>query len=217
MSLEGKLNLLYGPPASGKTEAAKNLCEMAGWKYLSVGDITRTEISLQTSRGIALQDCLDRVIEYPTDLIAGLIHEKIAEALLQNPGVLLDGYPKYGNEAEAFIAFVGEKGQNVDRVILLDLTFEAAFKRVKDRRICSNCLKQYNLRKLDNDVCPDCNLTLDIREDDTETIFRRRRDDYDRSIRTTLNALKPHINTLYTFNVDKPLDQVLKEISQTIS
>ncbi|MCJ7805296.1 nucleoside monophosphate kinase [Patescibacteria group bacterium] len=180
--------LLYGPPASGKTALALELSRRIAKEYISVGELTRREIELGTPRGKRLQRCLDEVTEYPIELITGLVEESIVACMSAGENFILDGFPKYAQEARAFVKLLEKHRILLDAAIVIDLPVEGAFVRVLNRRICVSCLAQ---TEDGGQICPQCGDALTIRDDDIPPIFKRRYNDYKDSIDETLRIIGP--------------------------
>lgn len=179
-------HLLYGPPASGKTDLALRLKSRA-FAYISTGEITRREIAAESTDGKRLKYYLDNVLEYPSDLIAGVLRRELAHLPPIPQRVILDGFPKYRNEVDAFREILAEPGNSLASIIVLECSLSEVLRRVRDRRLCLVCGHQCALTA--NDRCPHCNGQLTRREDDDDFIIRRRYSDYCSSLADTLEAL----------------------------
>jgi adenylate kinase len=211
MSNKERVNLLYGPPASGKSSVAKEICATRNIEYLSVGDITRREIASGSPRGQELEDCLNRVIEYPVELITSVVEERIIQTLNNGLDFILDGYPKYPWEAEAFLGLLERSNLRIRLIIVIDIPLEEAIKRVAERRICQNCLSQTDIKTNPGDNCIKCGGALIIREDDRPEILRRRYGDYESTIDSTLKILYGHYKSLIRINGSQLPEEVRKD------
>lgn len=180
--------LLYGPPCSGKSTVARYLEKRLGWRYVSVGALTRDEISKRTPVGLKLKHSLESVVEYPLDLIAGLVESNLQKTCGTS---VLDGYPKYRWEAERFVRFSSGKGLQVKEVLILEADLVFLLDRVTKRRICSDCSEQV---VVDDDTrtqsCIHCGGVLVPRSDDDSIAFARRYGDYKETISDTLDELR---------------------------
>ncbi|MEK6913495.1 MAG: nucleoside monophosphate kinase [Nanoarchaeota archaeon] len=180
--------LLYGPPASGKTTLAQILTKETGLVYISVGQIVREEIRKKSTNGLLLKKYLDDVVEYPVDLISKVVENRLKK-LKSGESFLLDGFPKYYNEAKAFLDIKEKHKLNINNIILIEVPLPQVISRVKNRRICLNCLRQYSIEVDGISRCSKCEILLSKREDDSIDFLIRRYTDYKKSIGKTLKIL----------------------------
>lgn len=214
---EQQKHLLYGPPASGKSTVASEICNSSGMEYLSVGEMTRREIASGSLMGQQLKKCLDQVVEYPVELITRVIERRIVDTLEGGRGFILDGFPKYPRETSAFLGLMEKHNFAIDAVILIDIPFEEALKRVSNRLICQNCLSQTSFRANTDGGCGNCGGILIVRDDDKPEILLRRYKDYKSSIGETLSILSGHYSKLVRVDGSKPLTSVLREILSNLN
>lgn len=192
--------LLYGPPASGKSTVAKEVSDQTGISYLSVGDMTREEISSKSKRGLRLQKYLDEVVEYPVELISEVVEERIVKAIQSETSFILDGFPKYPGEATAFVSLMEKHKFKIDAIAIIEIPFQEALIRAASRRICTECLLQTTIDDQNICTCDSCGGSLIIRDDDRPEVLERRYQDYDNSIRETLAILEGHYTKLLTID-----------------
>jgi len=203
--------LIYGPPGSGKTSIAREICRIIDWKYISVGEITRREISKGTSLGNRIKDCLERVVEYPPELIAEVMNPYITEAICQGKCLVIDGYPKYAREVPLFCKLIRESGLAVAGVVVLDVSFKEALKRSRGRRVCINC--GFHTKEAIR-YCTICGEEMRGRDDDEFEVFSRRFRDHLESVQETLDTLRKESPFLRICQINADLDfsRVLEEV-----
>jgi adenylate kinase len=165
-----EVNILYGPPGSGKTTAADLLPRSIA--YLSVGRLARKEFENQTILGCQMHDLIEHLEEYPKPVIQELMEAPIKSA---NGIILLDGFPKYEREIEV-LENIMEAGDLLPGDLFnIELDLSTAWDRIKGRKICPLC--DYQSSELRE--CPNCNKTLLKRVDDNYEDFAIRYNDYE--------------------------------------
>ncbi len=204
-----KYFIIYGPPGSGKTTVAQEVCKRIGVSYLSVGEITRREIATLSDLGLELKSCLDRVVEYTPELITRVMKPYILSARLS--GFMLDGYPKYPNEVSPFISVLEEGNMQISGVLILSLSLREAMERVSNRKVCLGCGKQFSSTIR---VCSSCKGILVRREDDQPAIFSRRFRDHASTISQTTSFIRKYVSPEHVFAIDASLttDKVLDQV-----
>ncbi|MBR4202546.1 MAG: nucleoside monophosphate kinase, partial [Candidatus Methanomethylophilaceae archaeon] len=90
--------VLLGPPGAGKGTQGEKLTDEFGYVRLSTGDMLREAVRNGTELGKKAKEYMDAGALVPNDLIIGLMKEKIKEV---NGGVLLDGFPRTVEQADA--------------------------------------------------------------------------------------------------------------------
>jgi len=206
-----KIFLIYGPPGAGKTSIALEICKREGWNYISVGEITRREISKGTDLGNRLRDCLEKVVEYPPELIAEVMDPYITKAVQEGRFLIIDGYPKYKKEIPLFCNLIREIGLVIAGVAVLTVDFEEALKRSRGRRVCESC-GFYTKEAISR--CIICGEKIGERDDDEFEIFSRRFRDHLESIQETIEALRKEKPSLRICEIDANPDfpTVLEEV-----
>ncbi len=161
--------VLLGPPGSGKGTQGEKLSEELGYVRLSTGDMLREAVRNGTELGKKAKAFMDSGALVPNDLIIGLMKEKIAQA---NGGVILDGFPRTVEQADALAQQL-----DVDLALNLDVDDDELVNRLTKRRSCPDCNAVYHLvynpPKAEG-VCDKCGGKLYQRDDDKEeTVLNR--------------------------------------------
>lgn len=181
-------HFIYGRPCSGKTEAMQKLTKEYPVSYISVGTVTRKEVSSGSSLGKQLQVFLDAVQEYPPELITQVMEQHVLNA--PTPVIILDGFPKYGRETISFKSLSTRHNLHLDIAVVINLSLEEAIKRAGLRRICPNCEDTFSLHHHKIETCPSCSIVLIQRDDDTPDALARRFRDFDDYTRQSFPILK---------------------------
>lgn len=124
--------ILFGPPGSGKGTQSEKLIVRYGLKHLSTGDLLRSEISRQTSLGLAAKNFMDKGQLVPDEVVIGMI----SSALDENPqakGFLFDGFPRTSTQAEALDNLLELKKTSISVMLAMNVSEEELVKRLIKR------------------------------------------------------------------------------------
>jgi adenylate kinase len=169
--------IFLGPPGAGKGTQAEKLAEDLKIKKISTGDILREAVAKGTELGQRAKSYMERGELVPDEIILGIIEEAIND----EEGYILDGFPRNINQAKALDEMLSRKGLNITHVIFLDVPDEEIIKRIAYRRVCLNCGTVYNLifnPPKEDGICNNCGSKLVQREDDREEVVRKRLEVY---------------------------------------
>jgi adenylate kinase len=169
--------IFLGPPGAGKGTQAERLSEDLKIKKISTGDILREAVAKGTELGQRAKSYMERGELVPDEIILGIIEEAIND----EEGFILDGFPRNINQAKALDEMLSRKGLNITHVIFLDVPDEEIIKRIAYRRVCLNCGAVYNLifnPPKEDEICNNCGSKLVQREDDREEVVRKRLEVY---------------------------------------
>ncbi len=214
--LDKMKNIIFiAPPAAGKGTVSDFLVRNCNYEHISTGDLLREEIR----RGSPLGEELDKIIKegnlVSDEFMIKLMDEKI-KALPKDKPFILDGFPRTIKQAESLDKMLVSNNVTNNMVVFLDIALEDALARVLGRIICPKCGRSYNINheevkpKVDN-ICDDCGIELEKRDDDTEESFKIRFDSY-------LTNTKPIIEYYEKKNMLKRVDATipLSDIFQII-
>lgn len=179
-----KFILFFGVPGSGKGTYAALLSKSTGFLNISMGDELRKLI--KTAETPLFQRISEEIQQ--GKLIEDAVIFKILEIQLQKSasGVILDGFPRNVAQMLKF-----EEKHAINLVINCVLDEEILVEKLLGRRSCENCGKSYNLCNIakkgydmpailpqKSGFCDICQGKLVAREDDTETVIRKRMREY---------------------------------------
>lgn len=172
--------ILLGPPGAGKGTQARKLVEERNMVQLSTGDMLRAARTSGTEMGKRVAEVMDRGELVTDDIVIGLIREQL-ENDKASGGYIFDGFPRTLAQADALGRLLVDMGENLDRVIEMQVDDDALVARITARSTCGNCGEVYN------------DMTKPIPEDGKcskcgASDFQRRADDNEDSLRTRLLA-----------------------------
>ena len=179
--------VLLGAPGVGKGTQAELISERLGACHLSTGDVFRAAKTLDASeRTPALNEALDFMKQgklVPDETVIGIVRER-PSSLSCPGGILLDGFPRTVDQAEALDGILKTIGIKLDAVLSYDLPIDQIVSRLSGRRTCGGCKAVYHVTGKPSkvaDVCDSCGGKLILREDDRPEAIRVRMEAYEKS------------------------------------
>ena len=127
---------MVGPPGAGKGTQALSLAERLGLIHVASGDLFRHHITEQTPLGKKVKAYLDRGALVPDDLTVQLVAERLGEPDAAS-GVVLDGFPRTRQQAEALDRMLARLDAKVDAALYIDVDHDEIVRRLSGRWICS--------------------------------------------------------------------------------
>jgi adenylate kinase len=146
MNINPSMYVLFGRPGAGKGTFTQTFLS-DGYVPISTGDITRKEIQLQTHFGIKYKEAILNHMHtrIPTEEIQKIVEPRLEDALQNQKGAILDGYPRTVEQCLLLDQFI-EKFSLEDRIVylFLDVEEEEAIERILYRQSCAQCDKIYH-------------------------------------------------------------------------
>ena len=183
MRKTGKINLvLLGPPGAGKGTQAALLVKAYHLLHISTGDMLREAVKEGSEIGRKIQECMSSGELVPDEIVTRSVIDRINKPDAAE-GVILDGYPRTREQAEALDKLLKEEKRSLDMVLYLETSEEVAVQRLSGRRVCPKCGKNYHVTNMPPEkegFCDICGVELEQREDDKPETVRNRLHVYER-------------------------------------
>jgi adenylate kinase len=126
------IGIIFGPPGSGKGTQAAKIEKEFHLAHLSTGEILRAEVARGTETGKEVGRIMAAGDLIPDDIIVSIVRQRLPESEA-GPGVLLDGFPRTLQQAQALDEMLAEEGHRVDFVIALDVPEDVLVERILHR------------------------------------------------------------------------------------
>jgi len=123
---------IIGPSGSGKGTQAKILAEKLSVPSVSLGEIMRAEKEAGTALGLKLAQYTDRGQFVPSQLLADLLSQRLANSDCHQ-GFILDGTPRKMEDIKLLEAVLAAHSQALDLVIHLDTSQPTTLSRIQQR------------------------------------------------------------------------------------
>lgn len=174
--------VLFGPPGVGKGTFSQFVHEQYGYSHLSIGDLVREEIDLQTEIGKEADERLRNGNLLEESMIQTLVLKHLTPFLENHRPVIIDGFPRT-EESVSFIHHLFQQYNLCDQVLIVGLYADDATceQRILSRSICGKCARIYNSHScppIQANRCDLCSGPLKIRSNDNAAIAKKRLEEF---------------------------------------
>ena len=212
--------IMLGAPGTGKGTVAGLLEEKIGIKQVSTGDIFRKNMQEGTELGKLAEKYISNGQLVPDDVTIKIVEDRLKQKDVEK-GIILDGFPRTIEQAEALDKILGEAGKKVDMVLNLITPEEEIVERIVNRRVCSNpeCKTIFNLvmnPPKQEGICDKCGSKLVQRKDDNEETIKTR-------IHTYMEQTSPLVEyyknkgVLRTEEVSQRINRIGKDVAESVT
>ena len=211
--------IMLGAPGTGKGTVASILTEKLGIPQVSTGDIFRKNIKEGTELGKIADTYISKGNLVPDDITIEIVKDRLNQKDVEN-GLILDGFPRTVEQAEALEKMLEEKNKKVDIVVNLTTPEEEIIERIVNRRVCSNqeCKTIYNLvlnPPKKEGIRDKCGSKLIQRKDDNVETVKSRLDNYFK-LTSPLIEYYENKGVLKTEVVSESINKLGKDVAEEI-
>jgi adenylate kinase len=172
--------IFLGAPGAGKGTQAANVARELNLAHIATGDLFRQALGKGTELGLKAKSYMERGELVPNQLTIDMVLERLS-APDGKKGVILDGFPRNLEQAEALDKALARQGKGVDKVIYIKVSEGELMKRLSGRWICRQCQTPYHITDFPPKVrgkCDKCGSELYQRPDDNEEAIKKRLEVY---------------------------------------
>ncbi len=170
--------LLVGAVGTGKGTQAKALSKELGLPHLASGNLFRAAMAAGTPIGEEAREYMQRGALVPDEITIGMFMDELAKPPAAR-GAILDGFPRTVGQATALDETLDAVGEEVDRVIYIEVPTDVIIRRVGGRWVCPKCGTPYHETADPPRVAGVCNkdgTPLRQRDDDRPEVVQARLD-----------------------------------------
>ena len=211
--------IMLGAPGTGKGTVAAKLSEKLNIPQVSTGDIFRKAIAEKTKVGIEAEKYMSKGMLVPDEITIKIIEERLQEEDVQN-GLILDGFPRTIEQAEALDNLLKAVKKDIRLAINLETPEEEIIERITTRRVCSNqnCKTVYNTKlnppKVEG-ICDKCGSELIQRKDDNEETVKTRLKAYYKQSAPIVDYYK-NKGVLYSSEVSVRINKMATDVAEEV-
>ncbi len=168
--------IMLGPPGVGKGTQAALLAERLGVPHVATGDLFREAVKAESELGLTAKSYMDRGELVPDEVTIAMVRQRLLEPDCEQ-GIILDGFPRTIEQAEALTELFAEQGRAIDAALLIDAPEDELVSRLSSRWTCRGCQAIYNVMSKpprEEGRCDICGGELYQRSDDVPETVRNR-------------------------------------------
>lgn len=125
--------VILGRQGSGKGTQSLRICEAYGCIHVSTGDMLRSAVEQGTELGRQASQTMEAGGLVSDETINGIVAERFSHRDVSERGVLLDGFPRTVEQANALERILSDLGQSLTIAVNLDVPVEVVTERMLDR------------------------------------------------------------------------------------
>jgi adenylate kinase len=209
--------VMLGAPGAGKGTQARQLSEALALPQISSGDIFRENLKNETPLGLLAKQYMDRGALVPDDVTINMVMDRLGRPDCGR-GAILDGFPRTLAQADALDRALTDRGSQIGRVPLLEVSDEAVIERLAGRRVCRDCQAMYHVvfsPPVVEGKCDKCGGELYRRSDDEPDTVRNRLFVYYKQTAPLVGYYFAH-HVLVSVDGDRPIDEVQADLLAAI-
>jgi len=168
--------IFLGAPGAGKGTQAAKVAQELNLVHIASGDLFRQSIEQGTELSIQAKSYMERGILVPDKITIRMVLERMSAPDCE-PGVILDGFPRNLEQAEALDKALARQDKVIDKVVYIKVREQELLRRLSERWICRKCQAPYHTISSPPQIrgkCDKCGSELYQRPDDTAQMVKKR-------------------------------------------
>jgi len=125
--------VILGRQGSGKGTQSLRIAEAFGCVHVSTGDMLRAAVAEGTQLGRQASAVMEAGGLVSDDIMTGIVAERLSKPDVVANGVLLDGFPRTADQADALESMLGDLGHGISMAINLDVPVDEVTQRMVAR------------------------------------------------------------------------------------
>ncbi|MEZ5167657.1 MAG: adenylate kinase [Acidimicrobiales bacterium] len=126
--------VILGRQGSGKGTQSARIADAYGCIHVSTGDMLRAAVSEGTELGRQAAAVMESGSLVSDEIMNGIVAERLGKDDIVAAGVLLDGFPRTADQADALERILADLGQSLTVAVNLDVPVDVVTERMLARR-----------------------------------------------------------------------------------
>lgn len=170
-------------------------------------------------QGFEAEKYISQGMLVPDEVTIKIVEERLKDSDVQN-GLILDGFPRTIEQAEALDKMLKDSNKIIRLAINLETPEEEIIDRIVSRRVCSNqeCKAVFNTKlnpsKVDG-ICDKCGSELRQRKDDNEETVKNRLETYYKQSAPIVDYYK-NKGLLYSSEVSLKINKMATDVAEEV-
>jgi adenylate kinase len=211
--------IVMGPPGAGKGTQASRVAAERGLCRIATGDLLRAALAEGTPLGRQAKGYMEAGNLVPDDVILGMVAQELDREACR-AGAVFDGFPRTVPQVQGLGRLLEERGERLERVLVIVVPVEEIVARISGRRVCQTCEKLYHMSFDPPKVegrCDACGGELVQRSDDRPDTIRRRLAVYLEETQPVIEFYERETSVPVTaIDGDRPIDEVADVIRREL-
>jgi len=125
--------VVLGRQGSGKGTQSLRIAEAYGCVHVSTGEVLRAAVSADTELGRQASEIMEAGGLVGDDIMNGIVAERLAQSDIETGGMLLDGFPRTADQADALEEILVDLDQELTIAMNVEVAVEAVTERMMTR------------------------------------------------------------------------------------
>jgi len=172
--------IFLGAPGAGKGTQSAGVAQELKLVHVASGDLFRQAIEQGSELGLQAKSYMEKGILVPDEITIRMVLERISAPDCET-GVILDGFPRNLEQAEALDKALAQQDKAIDKVVYIKVPEDELLERLSGRWICRKCQVPYHSTDSPPKVwgkCDQCGGELYQRPDDSVDTVKKRLEVY---------------------------------------
>lgn len=208
--------VILGPQGSGKGTQATMLAEKYNLAHIETGKLLREIANSDHPRSGEIKNIMNNGL-LVSDKILGEVMVGVMDNQKDKAGFVFDGTPRNLEQYNLIKKILNEKGETLDKVIVINISEDETIKRLTSRRSCSVCGRVYNIitnPSPNGDLC-ECGGGLVQREDDQPESIKKRLQTYHERTSKVIDLARED-GILEEINGERPIGEIFNDIVKLV-
>ncbi len=168
--------VFLGAPGAGKGTQAATVARELNLVHIASGDLFRQAAEQGTELGMQAKSYMEKGTLVPDEITIRMVLERMSAPDCEH-GIILDGFPRNLQQAEALDKALAQQAKVIDKVAYIKVSEEELLRRLTGRWICRQCQVPYHAVNSPPKVwgrCDKCGGELYQRPDDNAQTVKKR-------------------------------------------